>query len=54
MDEDATYLRDQAEKCRRLAKSLSSQDVASTLLGMALDYEKRAEEIDERPPAGPS
>jgi len=48
VDEDATFLRGQAAKCRRLAEGIDTEDVAKTLTGMAADYEKRANEINER------
>lgn len=48
MDEDATFLQEQAEKCRRLARSVYSENVTSTLLGTALDCENRAEAMNER------
>ena len=48
MKQDALFLREQAQKCRRLAKSINDQKASATLLGMANDYEKRADEIGER------
>lgn len=48
MDEDATFLREQAARCRRLAAGITTKDVAETLLRLAQDYEQRANEVDVR------
>ena len=48
MDEDATFLREQAARCRRLAAGITAKDVAETLLRLAQDYERQADEIDVR------
>jgi len=53
MGDDAEFLRAQARKCRWLASRINTPDVTETLLGMARDYEARAERI-ERGGAGPS
>jgi hypothetical protein len=52
MQDDAAFLRAQAEKCRWLADRINVRDVVDTLLQMARDYEERAakrEEGDEPP-----
>jgi hypothetical protein len=36
------YLRDQARRCRRLADDVADEKVRTTLLALALEYEKRA------------
>ena len=41
--ESSGDLRELAEKCRRLARSASSADVAATLRTMADDYQRKAE-----------
>jgi PAS domain S-box-containing protein len=38
----APYLRDQAEKCRRLARAVTDQEVSATLNGMANKYDSQA------------
>ncbi len=43
MQEEPVFLRAQAEKCRRLAKSIDRSDVKTALLAMAKEYEARAE-----------
>jgi hypothetical protein len=48
MEEDAAFLREQAERCRRLARSTTDDRTEATLLGMAKEYEQRANEISER------
>ena len=49
MNEDAEFLRAQAAKCRWLARSVTTPDVAETLRQMADEYEARAETLDARP-----
>jgi hypothetical protein len=44
---DATFLRAQARKCRRLAAMVTTRDVVETLLEMAADYERRADALDQ-------
>jgi hypothetical protein len=46
MAEDKEFLRAQAEKCRWLAKRVTANDVAETLLQMARDYDERAARRD--------
>lgn len=47
MQDDAAFLRTQAEKCRWLADRINVPDVVDTLLEMARDYEERAAEREE-------
>lgn len=46
MTETAEYLREQARRCRRLAKSVITADVVKTLTGMAEEYESRADRLE--------
>ena len=46
MGDDAEFLRAQARKCRWLASRINTRDVMETLLGMARDYEARADGIE--------
>jgi aminoglycoside phosphotransferase len=48
MSDDAAFLREQARRCRRLARGIATPDVAATLEGMALDYDARADEMEKR------
>ncbi len=48
MSEDAAFLREQARRCRRLARGIATPDVVETLNRMAGDYEARAEEMEKR------
>ncbi|HEX8480961.1 MAG TPA: hypothetical protein VF650_03570 [Allosphingosinicella sp.] len=48
MSDDAAFLREQARRCRRLARGIVTPDVVETLNGMADDYEARAVEIEKR------
>ena len=50
MTEDAAYLRAQARRCRRLARSIDAPDVAATLDRMAEDYDGRAEALETEGP----
>ena len=43
---DAAYLREQAERCRRLAATVTTTDVVETLLAMAREYDERAADLD--------
>lgn len=43
---EATYLREQAARCRRLAEQLTDIAAAATLRDMATEYETAAGEID--------
>ena len=46
MSEDAAFLREQARRCRRLARDISTPDVVRTLLSMADDYDGRAARLE--------
>ena len=48
MSDDAAFLREQARRCRRLARGIATPDVAETLNGMASDYDARADEMEKR------
>jgi hypothetical protein len=48
MSDDAAYLREQARRCRRLARGVATPDVAETLERMAVDYDARADEMEKR------
>ena len=50
MSDDAAFLREQARRCRRLARGIATPDVVKTLNGMADDYDARAEEMEKRKP----
>lgn len=47
MSEDAAFLREQARRCRRLARDISTPDVVRTLTLMAKDYDIRAEKLEK-------
>ena len=48
MSEDAAFLREQARRCRRLARAISTPDVVRTLTLMADDYDERAKRLEEK------
>jgi hypothetical protein len=48
MSDDAAFLREQARRCRRLARGIATPDVAETLNQMAVDYDARADEMEKR------
>ncbi|HYG47050.1 MAG TPA: hypothetical protein VD846_03820 [Allosphingosinicella sp.] len=48
MSDDAAFLREQARRCRRLARGIVTPDVVATLNRMADDYDARADEIERR------
>jgi hypothetical protein len=48
MSDDAAFLREQARRCRRLARGIATPDVVETLEQMASDYDARAEEMEKR------
>ena len=48
MSDDAAFLREQARRCRRLARGIATPDVVETLNSMADDYDARADEIERR------
>jgi hypothetical protein len=43
---DAEYLRDQAERCLRLAKKTMAPDVAETLRNLAMHYVEQAKALE--------
>jgi hypothetical protein len=47
MSEDAAHLREQARRCRRLARSVDAPDVAATLNRLAEDYEAQAATLEK-------
>jgi hypothetical protein len=47
MNEDAAYLREQARRCRRLARGVATPDVTETLERMAVEYDARADEMEK-------
>jgi hypothetical protein len=50
----ASYLRQQARRCRDLADGTMDQEAARTLRGMAAQYEEEAEQAEEAErPEGP-
>jgi hypothetical protein len=48
MSEDAAFLREQARRCRRLARGIATPDVVATLNRMAAEYEARADRMEEQ------
>ena len=48
MSDDALFLREQARRCRRLARGVATPDVVEILEQMAVDYDSRADEIERR------
>jgi hypothetical protein len=50
MSEDAAFLREQARRCRRLARGIATPDVVATLNQMATEYDARAERMETREP----
>jgi hypothetical protein len=48
MSDDVAFLREQARRCRRLARGIATPDVAETLNQMASDYDARAEQMEKR------
>jgi hypothetical protein len=45
----AEYLRDQAERCMRLARACASNDLAQSLMDLASDYLERAAKLAQAP-----
>ena len=45
MSDDAAFLREQARRCRRLARDISTPDVVRTLTSMAEEYDARADKL---------
>ncbi|MBV9883907.1 MAG: hypothetical protein JO276_12945 [Sphingomonadaceae bacterium] len=50
---EATYLLEQAERCRRLAANLNDQRAAAALLRLADDFARRAAELTDNAPRPP-
>ncbi|HYI38843.1 MAG TPA: hypothetical protein VE053_00825 [Allosphingosinicella sp.] len=48
MSDDAVFLRQQARRCRRLARGFATPDVVETLTRMASEYDARAEEMEKK------
>ena len=48
MSDDAAFLREQARRCRRLARGIATPDVVATLNKMAAEYEQRADRMEVR------
>ena len=48
MEAKAGYYRDQAQRCRDLAKSATDWSIRQTLLDAALEYDKHAERADRK------
>ena len=48
MDEDAAFLKEQARRCRRLARGIATPDIVATLNQMADEYEARAEAMNAK------
>jgi hypothetical protein len=47
MSEDAAFLREQARRCRRLARDVATPDVVATLKLMAVEYDERADRLEK-------
>ena len=45
----AEYLREQAERCMRLARACASNDLAQSLMDLAADYLERAAKLSQAP-----
>ncbi len=50
MSEDPAFLREEARRCRRLARAISTPDVVRTLTLMAEDYDARADKLEAPEP----
>jgi hypothetical protein len=50
---EAQRLRDQAERCMRLARSASDQQVANTLTALATEYLEKADAFERQQAATP-
>ena len=48
MEAKAEYYRDQAQRCRHLAKGTTDWSIRQTLLDAALEYDKLAERADKK------
>ena len=49
--EEAIFLIAQAERCRRLARTIDDDRATDALLKMAIEYEARAEFLSKQTPA---
>jgi hypothetical protein len=47
MSEDAAFMREQARRCRRLARGIATPDVVATLNQMAAEYDARADNMEK-------
>ena len=47
---DATYLREQAERCRRLARLATDPKLRGKLLELGQDFDRKAAELDKKTP----
>jgi hypothetical protein len=48
MSDEAAFLREQARRCRRLARGIATPDVAETLTRMAGEYDARADNLEKK------
>lgn len=48
MSEEPAFLREQARRCRRLARDISTPDVVRTLTLLAADYDARADRLERK------
>ena len=48
MSDDCAFLREQARRCRRLARGVATPDVVETLERMADEYDARAQDMEKR------
>ena len=46
----AAFLREQAEKCVRLANSVNDEEAAAALRNMAMEYQLRADRLEASQP----
>lgn len=49
MPDDANFLREQANRCRRLAELETEPDLVKSLLALAMEYDVRADELERGP-----
>ncbi|HEX6377258.1 MAG TPA: hypothetical protein VFZ91_16225 [Allosphingosinicella sp.] len=47
MSEDAAFMREQARRCRRLARGITTPELIATLNRMADDYDARADKLEK-------
>ncbi|HEX8573079.1 MAG TPA: hypothetical protein VF759_10035 [Allosphingosinicella sp.] len=48
MSEDAAFLREQARRCRRLARDVAPRDLVATLKQLAVEYDERADRLETK------